>query len=127
MEKNHKILIVDDDPVFAGLIAREIRKLGYTVFEAGDGAEGLEKVTAEQPGLVIFDVKMPRMDGYAFFRQLKKNPETRDLPLIALTSFDLMQDMFHLEGLKEYFVKSEKTEKLLAAVTRYLPAPNAPA
>ncbi len=127
MEKSRKILIVDDDPVFAGLIAREIKKLGYTVIEAGDGEEGLEKISAEQPGLVIFDVKMPRMDGYAFFRRLIKDPETRDLPLIALTSLDLMQDMFHMEGLKEYFIKSDKMGKLLEAVTRYLPAPNAPA
>ena len=115
-----KILLVDDDQDFAQLLEFDLRKKGYEVARAGNGEEGLEKVKTENPALVILDIKMPKMDGYTFVRRLKKEPDHKDLPVIVLTSYEPMKDMFHLEGVNDYFVKSANMEGLLKAVERYM-------
>ena len=115
-----KILLVDDDQDFSQLLEFDLRKKGYNVTRAFNGEEGLEKVKAEKPALVVLDIKMPKMDGYTFVRRLKKEPESKNLPLIVLTSYEPMKDMFQLEGVSDYFVKSANMEGLLNAVDKYL-------
>ena len=115
-----KILLVDDDQDFAQLLEFDLRKKGYNVARAGNGEEGLEKVKTENPGLIILDIKMPKMDGYTFVRRLKKEPDSKDIPVIVLTSYEPMKDMFQLEGVSDYFVKSANMEALLKVVEKYL-------
>ncbi|MBI4115535.1 MAG: response regulator [Candidatus Omnitrophica bacterium] len=122
-----KILVVDDEPDFVKLLAFDLKKQGYEVVTAGDGEEGLEKIGSENPDLVIFDIKMPKMEGYTFVRNLRKNAERSSIPLIALTGYDSMRDMFEIEGVKEYFIKSTQTDSLLQAIKRYLPPDTNPA
>ena len=115
-----KILLVDDDQDFAQLLEFDLRKKGYEVARAGNGEEGLEKVKTENPALVILDIKMPKMDGYTFVRRLKKEPGDKDIPVIVLTSYEPMKDMFQLEGVTDYFVKAANMEGLLKVVEKYL-------
>lgn len=115
-----KILIVDDDQDFLQLLEFDIKKHGYTVVSASNGEEGLEKAKAEKPDLIILDIKMPKMDGYTFVRRLKKDEDTKEVPLIVLTSYEPMKDMFQLEGVKDYFVKSVDMQGLMKAVDSYL-------
>ncbi|MFA6600864.1 MAG: response regulator [Candidatus Omnitrophota bacterium] len=117
---NPKILLVDDDPDFKQLVAFDLEKNGYVVVQAGDGQEGLEKVAQEKPDLVLLDIKMPRMDGYTFVRHLKQNPATANLPLIVLTSYEPMRDMFKMEGVDDYCIKSVDSDNLLAAIKKRL-------
>lgn len=115
-----KILIVDDDPDFLQLLEFDLKRKGYQTVTANNGEEGLEKAISVKPALIILDIKMPKMDGYTFVRRLKKEEETKDTPLIVLTSYEPMKDMFQLEGVKDYFVKSANMKTLLEAIERNL-------
>lgn len=114
-----KILLIDDDHDFRQLIEFDLKRRGYQVVTASDGEEGLQKVKSEKPGLVLVDIKMPKMDGYTFVRRLRREEEGRDLPLIVLTSFEPMRDMFQMEGVQDYFVKSANIEKLLLTIEKH--------
>ncbi len=118
-----KILVVDDDQDFAQLLEFDLKKQGYQVVKACNGEEGLEKAGVEKPSLIILDIKMPKMDGYTFVRRLKKDSGTKDIPLIVLTSYEPMKDMFHLEGVSDYFVKSVNMEGLMKTVQKHLEGP----
>jgi CheY-like chemotaxis protein len=117
-----KILLVDDDQDFAQLLEFDFKKRGYQVVTANNGEEGLAKAAAEKPNLIILDIKMPKMDGYTFVRRLKKDAETKDVPLVVLTSYEPMKDMFQLEGVSDYFVKSANMDNLMKTVEKYLQA-----
>lgn len=116
----NKVLIVDDDFDFSQLLAFDLKKKGYSVVSAGNGEEGLEKVKSEKPDLIVLDIKMPKMDGYTFVRRLKKDDENKDIPVVVLTSYEPMKDMFQLEGVKDYFVKSVDMHGLMKAIDSYL-------
>lgn len=115
-----KILVVDDDADFSQLLQFDLKKNGYEVVAAYNGEEGLEKAASEKPNLIVLDIKMPKMDGYTFVRRLKKDPDMKNTPLIVLTSYEPMKDMFQLEGVNDYFVKSANMEGLLAAIKKNL-------
>jgi CheY-like chemotaxis protein len=115
-----KLLLVDDDQDFAQLLEFDFKKRGYQVVTANNGEEGLAKAASEKPNLIVLDIKMPKMDGYTFVRRLKKDPDTKDVPLIVLTSYEPMKDMFQLEGVTDYFVKSANMENLMKAVEKHL-------
>lgn len=116
----NKILIVDDDQDFAQLLGFDLKKRSYEIAFAGNGEEGLEKVKSEKPDLIVLDIKMPKMDGYTFVRHLKKDEENRDIPVVVLTSYEPMKDMFQLEGVKDYFVKSVDMQGLVKTIDSYL-------
>lgn len=120
----NKVLIVDDDFDFSQLLAFDLKKKGYTVVSAGNGEEGLEKVKTEKPDLIVLDIKMPKMDGYTFVRRLKKDDENKDIPVVVLTSYEPMKDMFQLEGVKDYFVKSVDMHELMKVIDSYLKEDN---
>lgn len=115
-----KILIVDDDQDFLQLLEFDLKKHGYTVVSAGNGEEGLLKCQSEHPDMILLDIKMPRMDGYTFVRRLKKEGATKNIPLIVLTSYEPMKDMFQLEGVQDYVVKSVNMESLLTKIDHHL-------
>ncbi len=115
---SEKILIVDDDQDFLQLLEYDLKKHGYTVICANNGEEGLQKALSEKPSLVVLDIKMPKMDGYTVVRRLKKEPETKDIPLIVLTSYEPMKDMFKLEGVDDYFVKSVNMDGLMITIKK---------
>ena len=97
-----------------------MKKRGYEVVSVTNGAEALEQTKAEKPQLIVLDIKMPKMDGYTFVRLLKKDPETQEIPVIILTSYEPMRDIFRIEGINDYFMKSSNMEGLLEAIRRNL-------
>lgn len=117
-----KLLVVDDDQDFSQLLEFDLKKQGYEIVLAGNGEEGLVKALSENPALIMLDIKMPKMDGYTFVRRLKKNPVTKDIPLIVLTSYEPMKDMFQMEGVNDYFVKSASMEGLFKTIRERLDA-----
>ena len=117
-----KILLVDDDQDFVQLLEFDLKKHGYQTVIAQNGEEGLEKVQTEKPDLIVLDIKMPKVDGYTFVRRLKKNPDTKNTPVIVLTSYEPMKDMFQLEGVQDYCVKSIHMEGLLGSIEKHLKA-----
>jgi CheY-like chemotaxis protein len=80
------ILLVEDIPNVDELLEVTLRFKGYPVVTARNGEEALEKVAIEKPALVITDILMPKMDGYALVHQLRNNPQTSDIPVIFVSA-----------------------------------------
>ena len=88
-----RVAIVDDTADARRLIRRILQSQGeYTIFEATNGREGLELVKREHPDLIILDLMMPEMDGFAVLDALKNNPETAHIPVIVSTAKELTKD-----------------------------------
>lgn len=87
---------------------------------AADGLEGLKKVKAEKPDLILLDILMPRMDGFTFLLELRKDEKAHNIPVIVLTAKEMMQDLFKMEGISDYLVKPFEAEDLLARVQKYI-------
>ncbi len=80
-----KILIVDDDPDFVEAVTMILRPKKFEVVTAYNGREGLEKVKAERPDLIVLDVMMPEKDGYSVCKELKSDPKWNHIPILLLT------------------------------------------
>lgn len=88
MQKQYKILIVDDDPDVLDAISMILEKQGYQIVTAKDGIEALANLKAEKPDLMILDLLMPKMDGFAVCKELEdpRWSKYRDIPILILTS-----------------------------------------
>ncbi len=85
-EKLRRVLLVEDAPFLRYAFGRLLRLHGYEVMEANDGREALACVAQSRPQLVVTDLMMPVMDGVELIRRLRENPETADLPVVAITA-----------------------------------------
>lgn len=82
-----RVLIIDDEPDVRAVVQGCLEDLaGWDVVTAASGQEGLAKAIAEQPDGIVLDVMMPGMDGFAFLRELRKQPEGRSIPVVLLTA-----------------------------------------
>jgi two-component system, OmpR family, alkaline phosphatase synthesis response regulator PhoP len=115
-----KILAVDDERHIVRLVQVNLERQGYTVVTAYDGKEALEKVESEQPDLIVLDVMMPYMDGFEVLQNLKRNPTTRDIPVIMLTAKAQDADVFRgwQSGVDCYLTKPFNPMELIAFVKR---------
>ena len=82
-----RILIVEDQPAQREHLIRIFKCSRFEVFEAGDGAEGVEQAYIRKPDLVLMDLRMPRMDGIEAIRLLRKTPKTSAVPIIVVTAW----------------------------------------
>lgn len=80
------ILVVEDMPQIRGLLEVTLRFEGYPVVSASDGLEALDIIATQHPSMIITDILMPNMDGYALVYQLRKNPETQHIPIVFLSA-----------------------------------------
>jgi sigma-B regulation protein RsbU (phosphoserine phosphatase) len=113
---------VDDTFLNRRVLRAMLRQDGYEVFEAEDGARGLELARSERPDLVLLDVMMPVMDGYTVCAELKRDPVLADTPVIFLTSRDEPEDK--VRGLRlgaaDYITKPFHAEEVRARVSTHL-------
>jgi sigma-B regulation protein RsbU (phosphoserine phosphatase) len=117
-----KILIVDDEPFNVDYIEQELEDSEYETISAGNGREALEKVELESPDLMLLDIMMPVMDGFEVLRQLKANPETRDMPVIVISaSNDLKSVVRGIKlGAEDYLPKPFEPTLLSARISSSL-------
>jgi CheY-like chemotaxis protein len=88
--KNREIvLVVDDDPHFRELYRTALQFRGFTVATASDGMAALQSIQAECPAIVILDLNMPCVDGWAVLRELASNEQTKAIPVIVVTAADV--------------------------------------
>ncbi|HSG45518.1 MAG TPA: response regulator [Anaerolineales bacterium] len=85
-KENAPILIVEDVPNVLELLEVTLRFKGYAVVTARNGEEALEVIEKEKPALIVTDILMPKMDGYAFVQKLRLNPDTRAIPVVFLSA-----------------------------------------
>jgi len=86
METRPKLLVVDDDPDILDAITTILGTQPYSIDTARDGVECMDKVREDTPDLIILDLLMPRKDGFAVVRELRRNPKYAKLPILILTS-----------------------------------------
>jgi two-component system cell cycle response regulator len=87
-----RILIIEDNPTNLQLMEYLLHAFGHTVVSASDGAEGLEAARHAAPELIVCDVQLPTLDGYAVARAVKADPALRSIPLIAVTALAMVGD-----------------------------------
>lgn len=117
-----KILIADDDPVIIRLLQVNLEMEGYEVVTALDGQEAVERALAEKPDLVILDIMMPRMDGWAAREALSREPALKDTPVIFLSARAQQADLRkgYEAGVAEYVTKPFDPVDLLDIIERIL-------
>ena len=87
-----KILLVEDNEMNRDMLSRRLVRRGYEVVIAVDGEQGLAMARSEAPALILMDMSLPGIDGWEATRQLKTAPETRKIPVIALTAHAMAGD-----------------------------------
>jgi signal transduction histidine kinase/CheY-like chemotaxis protein len=87
-----QVLVVDDEPMTRELLRRSIDALDVEIVEAGDGREALARLELGTPAVILLDLSMPVMDGFAFLRELRAHREWRSLPVVVVTSKDLTRE-----------------------------------
>lgn len=87
-----KVLLVEDNELNCDMLSRRLQRYGYDVVIACDGADGVSKALTEQPQVILMDISLPVMDGWEATQQLKENPQTRQIPVIALTAHAMAGD-----------------------------------
>jgi DNA-binding response OmpR family regulator len=81
-----RVLLVDDEDQLRRVMRDLLERGGYTVFEAGDGAQALEQVDVHAPDILVLDLNLPGLDGYGVITQLRSRPTTEHIPIIVLTA-----------------------------------------
>ncbi|MBP9751230.1 MAG: response regulator [Candidatus Moranbacteria bacterium] len=106
-----RILIVEDDFFVRDIYQKKLGDSGFVVDTAADGLEGMERLRAARPDLILLDIFMPYVDGRDMLREIRHHEEWRDIPVILLTNFSAsegVRDGFEL-GADEYLIKSHFT------------------
>lgn len=128
MKAKGKILLVDDDPDFLEMHKAILENHGYDVFTAASGQEGLGRVRAEMPDLIILDLMMEKHDaGFSFSKTLKTDPLFKKIPILMVTSvaeatgyrFSLEQDGYWMK-IDDFLDKPVRPEVLLDRVDKLL-------
>ena len=117
-----RILVVDDNEVNVELLVAMLASEHYVVSTAFDGFEALAKIAAEKPDIVLLDVMMPGLDGYATMTKIRQMPAFATLPIIAVTARAMPGDREKsiAAGASDYVTKPVDTDELLACMERWL-------
>ena len=118
MAQPFKILIVDDEPDIVRYLEHVLHRLGYQTATAGDGAQAIEKAAADPPDLILLDVMMPVMDGFAVCRRLREREATRLIPVIVMTALTGIENRVKLleHGADDVLAKPVDERELVARV-----------
>ncbi len=118
-----KILYVEDNDDNVFMLTRRLKRRGYDVIVAGDGEQGVAKAGQEQPALILMDLSLPVLDGWEATRQLKANPATQNIPVIALSAHAMPGDAEKAlaAGCDDYDTKPVELNRLLSKISALLP------
>ena len=122
-----KILLVEDNEMNRDMLSRRLERKGYQVVMAVDGAQGVALAQSEKPDLILMDMSLPVVDGWAATKQLKSNPETARIPVIALTAHAMQGDeeKARAAGCDDYDTKPIELPRLLGKIETHLGAQSA--
>ena len=111
-----RVLVADDNPAGRELVREGLSGYASSIIEAADGREALEKIRATLPDLVLLDIQMPEMDGYAVLREIRGDPALSGMRVVALTAFAMEGDRERAlqAGFDDYLTKPVTVTKLKA-------------
>lgn len=118
-----KILYVEDNEDNVYVVQRRFARVGFTVVVATDGEQGVAMAAAEQPDLILMDLRLPVLDGWEATARIKGHPETRHIPIIALSAHAMTGDRERAlaAGCDDYDTKPVELARLLEKVRALLP------
>ena len=121
---DHKILLVEDNEDNRLVYRTILDHFGFEVLEAADGEEGIRRARADDPDLILMDVSIPKIDGWEATRQLKADPQTASIPIIALTAHALASDREKAReaGCDGYLAKPVEPRRVVEEVKKHLGA-----
>src|SRR6266702_7247389 len=116
------VLVVDDSPTVRKIVQMTLQREHIRVITAGDGLSALTSVADEMPDLILLDIQLSRMDGYAICQIIRKNLQFRQVPIIMLSGKDGLFDKMRarLAGSTEYITKPFDSEELVRTVKKHL-------
>lgn len=117
-----KILLVEDNDMNRDMLSRRLVREGYEVVAGEDGAEGVAKAAGERPDIILMDMGLPVMDGWEATREIKADPQTASIPVIALTAHTTASDrqMAFEAGCDDYDTKPIEMARLLGKIEQLL-------
>jgi CheY-like chemotaxis protein len=117
-----KILLVEDNEMNRDMLSRRLNRNGFEVLIAVNGQEGVELATSAKPDLILMDMSLPVLDGWEATRQVKANPDTAKIPVIALTAHAMVQDREKAmaAGCDEFDTKPVELPRLLEKIKALL-------
>jgi PAS domain S-box-containing protein len=124
----HKILLVEDNDINRDMLSRRLERKGYQVIVAVNGEESVAKTLSDRPDIVLMDLHLPVLDGWEATRQIKANPQTRNIPVIALTADATAgeREKALAAGCDEYETKPIDLPRLLQRIDKLLAPPASP-
>jgi two-component system alkaline phosphatase synthesis response regulator PhoP len=113
-----KILVVDDEVYILHILDFSLGAEGFEVISANNGELGVEKAKLEKPDLIVLDIMMPVLDGYETCRRLKREPETKDIPVVLLTAKgrDVDKRLGFEVGAIDYIIKPFSPSRLIERI-----------
>lgn len=117
-----RVLVIEDNPASLDLMVYLLQAFGHTPISARDGLDGIEAARREHPDLILCDIQLPGADGIEVCRQLKSDPATRDVPMVAVTAYAMVGDREKLlnEGFNGYLSKPIKPQTFIEEMAPYL-------
>ena len=119
-----KVLIVDDSPTEIHILRGMLEKHGFDCIDADCGEQGIEKARSEKPDVILMDIVMPGLNGFQTTRQLTRDPETKEIPVIIVSTKSQETDKVWglRQGAKDYLTKPVAEADLIAKIQNVLPA-----
>ncbi|MFC1538610.1 response regulator [Candidatus Latescibacterota bacterium] len=120
---NYTVLITEDNPRNMKVFKDILSVNGYNTIEAVDGEEGYEMAKEHNPDLIVMDVQLPGADGYEVTRRLKSEDDTKDIPIIIVTSFAMAGEEKEAlaAGCDDYLTKPINIHQFVETIKKYLP------
>lgn len=122
------ILLVEDNELNRDMLSRRLQRKGYVVACALDGHEGVAEARRQNPDLILMDMSLPVLDGWQATRELKSDPATRAIPIVALTAHAMAEDEARAReaGCDDFDTKPIEFERLLGKIRKLLGTPETP-
>jgi len=123
MSNGHKILLIEDDKTLIEMYTLKFKQDGLDLITVENGEEGLNSAKTQLPAVVLLDIMMPKMDGFAVLTELKKDDKTKDIPVLLLSNLGQKADIEKGKklGATDYIVKASMTPtQVVEKVKSYL-------
>nr|MBS0020689.1 response regulator [Gammaproteobacteria bacterium] len=116
------ILVVDDSSTDIYRYQKMLEGYGYRIITAANGQDGIKKAQSERPQVILMDIVMPGMSGFQATRQIAKNPQTADIPIIIISNKNQESDRAWAlrQGARDYIVKGSSEEKVIKKIQSIL-------